>query len=52
MARRIKLASITESFIVPEVTQGLLTALEGTQALEAAGVQAWFADLKIQLAET
>lgn len=52
LARRIKLASITESFIVPEVTGGLLTAPEGTQALEAAGVQPWFADLKIQLAET
>jgi hypothetical protein len=52
MARRIKLASQTESFIVPEVTAGLLTAPEGLNALEAAGVQPWFADLKIQLAET
>ena len=52
LARRIKLAQITESFVVPEVTGGLLTAPQGTNALEAAGIQPWLADLKIQLAET
>ena len=52
IARRITLAKETESFIVPEVTQGLLTADQGLQALEASGVQTWQAELKITLAET
>lgn len=52
LERRITLARTSETFIVPEVTQGLLTAAEGAQALEAAGVQPWQADLKMQLAQT
>lgn len=52
IARRITLARTSESFIVPEVTAGLLTPAEGAQALEAAGVQPWQADLKMTLAQT
>ena len=52
IARRITLARESESYLVPEVTQGLITADEGLQALEAAGVQPWQAQLKITLAET
>ncbi|HVH78787.1 MAG TPA: hypothetical protein VM782_05310, partial [Stellaceae bacterium] len=52
IARRIALATESESFIVPEVTAGLLTAAEGAQALESAGVQPWQADLKMSLART
>ena len=52
LARRVKLASITESFVVPEVTGALLSPDQGTQALEAAGIQPWLAQLKVQLAET
>jgi hypothetical protein len=50
--RRVTLASESESFVVPEVTAGLLTPAEGAQALEAAGVQPWQADLKMTLAQT
>jgi hypothetical protein len=50
--RRIKLAAQTESHIVPEVVAGLLTAEQGLNALEAAGVQSWYAQLKITLAQT
>jgi hypothetical protein len=52
IARRITLARESESFVVPEVTAGLLTPGEGAQALEAAGVEAWQADLKMTLAQT
>lgn len=52
LQRRIKLAAQTESYIVPEVVAGLLTAEEGLNALEASGVQPWYAQLKITLAQT
>lgn len=52
LERRITLAREIESFIVPEVTQGLLTHAQGVQALEAAGIQPWQADLKATLADT
>lgn len=52
LARRITLARESESYIVPEVAQALISPDEGLQALEAAGVQPWQAQLKITLAET
>lgn len=52
LERRMTLAKETESFVVPEITQGLLTHAQGVQALEAAGIQPWQADLKAQLADT
>lgn len=52
LQRRIRLAAQTESYIVPEVVAGLLTAEEGLNALEASGVQPWYAQLKITLAQT
>lgn len=52
LARRITLARESESFVVPEVVAGLLTPTEGAQAIEAAGVQPWQADLKMTLAQT
>jgi len=51
IARRITLARESEAYLVPEITQGLVTADEGLQALEAAGVQPWQAELKVALAE-
>jgi hypothetical protein len=52
IARRITLAKESESYIVPEVTGGLLTSEQGQQQLEAAGVQPWQAELKMTLAGT
>lgn len=52
LKRQVKLAADTETYIVPEVAGGLLTAEQGLDALEAAGVQPWLANLKIQLAST
>jgi hypothetical protein len=50
--RRVKLATEVSSQVVSEVAAGLLTAEQGLQALEAAGVVDWQAQLKITLATT
>ena len=52
IARRITLAKESESYVVPEVVAGLLSEDQGLQALEAAGVQPWQAQLKMTLAAT
>ena len=50
--RRVKLATEVSSQVVSEVAAGLLTPEQGLQALEAAGVVDWQAQLKITLATT
>ena len=50
--RRVKLATEVSSQVVSEVAAGLLTPEQGLQALEAAGVVDWQANLKITLATT
>jgi hypothetical protein len=52
LARRVTLATKVEGQIVPLVAAGSVTPEEGTQQLEAAGIQPWYADLEITLATT
>jgi hypothetical protein len=52
LQRRVTLATKVEAQIVPLVRNGLITPSVGSQQLEAAGIQAWYADLEITLATT
>lgn len=52
LQRRVTLAAEAEKFIVPEVVAGNLTPGQGLQQLEAAGVEPWYAQLQMTLAET
>jgi len=50
--RREVLAAEAEKTVVPLVANGNISADEGLQQLEAAGVQPWYAELQITLATT
>jgi hypothetical protein len=50
--RREVLAAEAEKTVVPLVANGNVSADEGLQQLEAAGVQPWYAELQITLATT
>jgi len=52
LARRVTLAQKVQEQVVPLVAQGSITPEEGSQQLEAAGIQPWYADLEITLATT
>lgn len=52
LRRRIVLAQKVAAQVSPLVAAGQMTAVEGTQQLEAAGLQPWFVDLEVTLAET
>jgi hypothetical protein len=52
LQRRVTLASEVEKQIIPLVANGNITPDEGFQQLEAAGVQDWYANLIITLAQT
>ena len=50
--RREVLAAKVEAQVIPLVRNGLITPDEGSQQLEAAGLQQWYVDLEITLATT
>ena len=52
LQRRVTLAAKVEAQIVPLVAQGSVSRADGEQQLEAAGIQPWYADLEMTLAET
>jgi hypothetical protein len=52
LQRRVTLAAKVEAQIIPLVRNGLITPSAGSQQLEAAGVQPWYADLEMTLATT
>jgi hypothetical protein len=52
LQRRMTLAAEAEKYIVAEVASGGMTSDVGLQQLEAAGVEPWYAQLQITLAET
>jgi hypothetical protein len=52
LQRRITLASEVEKQVIPLIANGNITADQGLQQLEAAGVQDWYAQLVVTLATT
>ena len=52
LQRRVTLAAEAEKNIIPEVASGGMTPDVGLQQLEAAGIEPWYAQLQITLAET